>query len=100
MKFLNPSRHFFFKSKNLGVCEIIRDAGKVSSARWTVPDHIVKPPYYETMKPTSQTLGKIEIKTDEQIQGMRGSCKLAANILRSCAAVAKVSFNSWLNDLL
>lgn len=91
-------RHFFSRSKDLGVCEIIRDAGKVSTARWTVPDHIIKPPYYETMEPTKQTLGKIEIKTDEQIWRMRESCKLAANILKSCSAVAKVSIHSFLID--
>lgn len=95
MRFFNPVRRFFFKSKDLGVCEIIRDAGKVSTARFDVPDHIIKPPYYETMEPTKQTLGQIEIKTDEQIRGMRASCKLAANILKSCAAVAKVSSRSF-----
>lgn len=64
--------------------------GKVSSER-PVPDHIVKPPYYHVPNQPSNTLGPIEIKSDEQIQRMRDSCKLAANILESCRALVKVT---------
>lgn len=84
-------RQIFFKARNLGRCELVREAGKVSKERWTVPDHIVKPPYYETLNKPSLTSGKIEIKSDEQIAGMRESCRLAANILKKCGELIKVS---------
>ncbi|XP_061385619.1 methionine aminopeptidase 1D, mitochondrial isoform X2 [Danaus plexippus] len=45
-----------------------------------VPEHIPKPDY---ITGTPLYIGKkIEIKNEEQITGMRGSCKLAANILK------------------
>lgn len=84
-------RNFFKKSYNLGKCELIRELGKVSDARMTVPDHIVKPSYYETLNEPSRTDGNIEIKNDEQISGMRASCKLAANILKKCNDIVKVT---------
>lgn len=83
-------RNIFFKRHNLGSCDVIREAGKVSKERWTVPDHIAKPPYYETLNSPSRTDGTIEIKDDEQIAGMRKSCKLAANILKKCGDIVKV----------
>jgi methionyl aminopeptidase len=86
-------RQIFFKSRNFGKCELIREVGNVSKERYTVPDHIVKPPYYETLNKPSLTSGQIEIKNDEQIAGMRASCKLAANILKKCGAMIKVSLS-------
>lgn len=83
-------RNIFFKKHNLGKCEIISEVGKVSEDRWTVPDNIIKPPYYEKLNQQSQSYGTIEIKNDEQIAGMRESCKLAANILKKCGNILKV----------
>lgn len=74
----------------------MREVGKVSKDRWTVPDHIVKPPYYETLGRPSRTDGTIEIKDDEQIAGMRDSCKLAANILKKCGDVVKAIIQSFI----
>lgn len=87
---LQPVRHFF-KKYNLGSCNLITVLGKVSSERWTVPDHIVKPSYYETLNKPSLTSGSsIEIKDEIEIAGMRASCKLAANILKKCESILKV----------
>lgn len=90
--FYKQSR-FFFKKYNLGSCKAIHDVGKVSTERFTVPDHIDKPCYYETQKkPQDPSFGlSIEIKNDEQIQRMRESCKLAANILKKCGQEIKVA---------
>jgi methionyl aminopeptidase len=81
----------FFKKYDVGKCDnLIRKVGKVSPARQTVPDHIVKPRYYETgQKPEQDDF--IEIKNEEQIQGMREACKLAANILKRCGNIVRVS---------
>lgn len=85
-------RNIFFKKHNRGTCKnIITEPANVSKERWTVPDEIDKPPYYETLNRPSSTSGSIEIKTDEQIAGMRKSCKLAANILKKCADILKVN---------
>lgn len=83
-------RNIFFKKHDLGNCKQISEVGKVSSDRWIVPDHIIKPPYYETPNKPSGTYGPIEIKNAEQIAGMRESCKLAANILKKCGQILKV----------
>jgi methionyl aminopeptidase len=91
-------RQFFSKKRNLGKCNYIKEVGKVSSERWTVPDHIVKPPYYETLNKPSITSGEIEIKSAKQIAGMRESCKLAANILKFVADIVRVSFVSSFVD--
>lgn len=85
-----PIRRFFFKTKNLGTCELIHEVGKVSTARWIVPDHIQKPSYYDTKNKPSRTYGTIEIKNEEQIARMRESCKLAANILDKCKGIVNV----------
>lgn len=84
-------RNIFFRKHNRGATKnIITEPGNVSKERWIVPDNIDKPPYYETLNRPSITNGKIEIKTNEQIKGMRESCKLAANILRRCGNILKV----------
>lgn len=38
----------------------------------------------------SSTLGEPEIKSESQIIKMRDSCRLAANILKSCENIVKV----------
>lgn len=89
LHYFQPARHFF-KRHNLGSCKIITELGNVSDDRWSVPDHIVKPPYYETLNKPSPTSGSIEIKNHEEISKMRASCKLAANILKTCGSMLEV----------
>lgn len=82
---------FFIKNYDVGTNNLIRDVGAVSSHRFDVPDHIDKPFYYETQDSSkSDTIGAIEIKSDEQIQRMRESCRLAANILKRCGPQIEV----------
>lgn len=68
---------------------MITTAGRVSNER-SVPKHIQKPPYYYTPQPPGNTIGSPEIKNDEQINHMRASGKLAAQILQECGKMAKV----------
>ncbi|TDG47311.1 hypothetical protein AWZ03_006304 [Drosophila navojoa] len=83
-------RSFFQLSKrDKGKWEIITAAGKVSNER-SVPKHIQKPPYYYTPQPPGNTNGSPEIKNDEQVNYMRSSGKLAAQILQECGKMAKV----------
>lgn len=70
---------------------VIRQLGKVTKNRYEVPEHIKKPFYYFSQNKPSSTIGKIEIKNEKQIEGMRNSCKLAASILQMCNDVVKVS---------
>ncbi|XP_020807220.1 methionine aminopeptidase 1D, mitochondrial [Drosophila serrata] len=63
--------------------------GKVSPER-SVPEDINKPPYYFKDMPPGNTLGKPEIKNADQIEAMRRSGKLAAQVLRECGKLAKV----------
>jgi methionyl aminopeptidase len=55
-----------------------------------VPETVVKPPYYFEMNRPSSHSGKPEIKTIEQINKMRESCKLAANVLKKCDQIVAV----------
>ncbi|XP_063700516.1 methionine aminopeptidase 1D, mitochondrial [Culicoides brevitarsis] len=85
------SRPFFsmFKNKyDLGECRnLITELGQVSDER-PVPDYIPKPSYYFTpMTKPAKTLGPVERKNPEQINGMRESCRLAANILHSVPSI-------------
>lgn len=67
----------------------ITELGNVSNER-EVPDHIVKPSYYFTpMTGPSDNTGPVEIKNRQQIEGMRESCRLAANILNSVNSLLK-----------
>lgn len=88
--YFQPVRQFF-KKRNLGSCNLITELGVVSQERYSVPDHIDKPPYYETLNKPSFTSGSIEIKNDEEISRMRASCRMAANILRKCGKILKVT---------
>lgn len=63
--------------------------GKVSP-RKLVPDHIPKPSYYLTGEPT-ESIDHPEIKNVQQVQRMRDSCRLAANILKKVGHNIKVS---------
>ncbi|KAG5669021.1 hypothetical protein PVAND_016923 [Polypedilum vanderplanki] len=84
-------RNFFSqKNKFADSPNVIRDLGKVTKDLYTVPDHIKKPHYYHVLNKPSRTDGKIPIKNEKQIAGMRKSCKLAANILKMCEEIVKV----------
>ncbi|EDV32347.1 uncharacterized protein Dana_GF15789 [Drosophila ananassae] len=86
------SRNFFkFGKKNgdTGNFSRIVSAGKVSEER-SVPDEIQKPAYYFKNLPPGDTLGTPEIKNKEQIEGMRLSGKLAAQVLLECGKLAIV----------
>lgn len=69
-----------------------------------VPDYIPKPVYHETGIPDKPDPLFVEIKNDEQIQHMRNSCKMAANVLRDIEKHVCVSqcmqFNSILSILV
>lgn len=88
-RFFNRS---FFSNRNkfADALNVIRDVGKVNKDRYQVPEHIKKPHYYYKLNKPSLTVGEIEIKNEEQIEGMRKSCKLASKILHSCHDVVKV----------
>ncbi|XP_045448806.1 methionine aminopeptidase 1D, mitochondrial isoform X2 [Melitaea cinxia] len=64
--------------KRFGVYEKVMPV-ETTPSRW-VPDHIDKPDYI--IGKTLNTRISPEIKDNEQIQGMRNSCNVAANVLR------------------
>lgn len=70
--------------------------GVVSDER-NVPNYINKPQYYYKFLLPTSTEGKIEIKNDMQINGMRNSCKLAANILKKCEKIVDIGVTT--NDI-
>ncbi|XP_044265998.1 methionine aminopeptidase 1D, mitochondrial [Tribolium madens] len=94
MKSLNYKQLSFLKNlwskKKVehGKFSIVVQPGKVSPQK-KVPDHISKPSYYATGHPT-EFIDHPEIKNLEQIQKMRNSCKLAANILKKVGSYVKV----------
>lgn len=77
---------------DLGTCNLILETGIVSNENFTVPDHILKPKYYDVRNQPSRTDGRIEIKNEDQIMKMRESCRLAANILKQCGKILKVNY--------
>ncbi|XP_034474160.1 methionine aminopeptidase 1D, mitochondrial [Drosophila innubila] len=87
-------RNFFqLNKRDKGKWELIRRAGKVSDER-IVPEHIQKPPYYLKHMAAGNTLGTPEIKNVEQLEHMRSSGKLAAQILRECGNMAKIGITT------
>ncbi|XP_050306237.1 methionine aminopeptidase 1D, mitochondrial isoform X2 [Anthonomus grandis grandis] len=90
MKFNQIIRHFFFSKKskpNFGKYSIVHP-GKVSPKK-QVPDNIPKPSYFRTGEPSENVMVS-EIKQSGQIQSMRDSCRLAANILETVGHSIKV----------
>uniref|UniRef100_A0A336LZH3 Methionine aminopeptidase n=1 Tax=Culicoides sonorensis TaxID=179676 RepID=A0A336LZH3_CULSO len=96
-RILNTFKHntrqifsLFEKGYDFGVCNHpITELGNVSP-ELPVPDHIIKPSYYhKPMIEPSNNIGPVEIKTPEQIKGMRESCQLAAKILNSVPSILK-----------
>lgn len=59
------------------------------SPQKSVPNNIVKPIYYKTGEP-GDSINSPEIKTFSQIEHMRKSCKIAANILDKIGKSIKV----------
>ncbi|XP_053695986.1 methionine aminopeptidase 1D, mitochondrial [Sabethes cyaneus] len=85
---LGGKRSFFTKKKfDLGTCNLV-EPGKVSPER-TIPDHIAKPDYYFVRNSPSATDGQGEIKSVDQIHGMRESCRLAASILKKTCDITQ-----------
>ncbi|XP_066143073.1 methionine aminopeptidase 1D, mitochondrial isoform X1 [Euwallacea fornicatus] len=89
MKFNQLVRHFFSKKNKpyFGKYAIVHP-GNVS-ARKTVPDNIPKPSYWRTGQPM-ENITYPEVKNEKQIQGMRDSCKLAANVLETVGKSVKI----------
>lgn len=73
--------------RNFGEYKLV-EVGEVSPPR-LVPGHIKKPCYHETGVPAPAP-ELPEIKSKEQIEKMRCSCKLAANILKTIEKSVKV----------
>lgn len=87
-------RNSLIFGNSLGTCDIVKP-GNVSP-ELSVPDHIVKPDYYHEFTPPGCTeYGVPEIKTSQDIEQMRETCKLAANILKSCHNIVKVRQYFW-----
>lgn len=74
------------------------EVGKVSPSR-SVPDHIQKPSYHATGIPPDGPKFP-EIKSKEQIEKMRASCRLAANILKKVEDSIEVNFPACIGVLL
>lgn len=55
-----------------------------------MPAHIIRPDYAISNIELKTPLNRPEIKDENQIQGMRSSCKLAANILKNVKGIIKV----------
>lgn len=69
------------------------------SPELSIPDHIVTPSYYNDPENKPQPIDPhtVEIKTSEDIQQMRESCKLASTILKKCKNLIKVSLAKLTN---
>lgn len=80
-------RYLVFR-RDTGTYEVVRP-GKVT-LELPVPEHIEKPSYYYQYEPPSISEGSSEIKRKIQIDKMRESCKLAANILNDCGKLVQV----------
>ncbi|KAI8122893.1 mitochondrial, Methionine aminopeptidase 1D [Lucilia cuprina] len=82
------SQSFFKKKNDFGKCNTV-SIGNISPERH-VPNYINVPDYYHKAMGPGSTLGLPEIKTELQIKKMRESCRLAADILKSCQEIIKV----------
>lgn len=87
------SIHLFHYRQDFGTCDILTCAGKISPER-SVPDHILKPDYYYELNDLSSHDGPGEIKTPEQISGMRRACALAATILSSAGKLVQIGLTT------
>lgn len=68
---------------------IIHEPGEVETD-YDVPDHIIKPHYFYELNEPANLNGNAEINNENQIERIRKSCKIAANILKRCHKIVKV----------
>jgi len=90
MKLNHVIRHIFFtktREPSFGKYAIVKP--REISKQKSVPDNIPRPSYYKTGEP-SESIPHPEIKNNKQIEGMRQSCRLAANILQAVGKSIKV----------
>lgn len=85
-RYTQKNKQFGFRT-NFGEYRLV-ETGKVSPRR-VVPDDIRKPSYYATGLP-SEAPQFPEVKSESQIQKMRESCRLAANILKNVENIVQV----------
>lgn len=64
-----------------------------------MPDYIQKPSYYTTGIPADGPKSP-EIKSKDQIDKMRASCRLAANILKKVEDIIEVNLPVYAENLL
>lgn len=82
---------FFSARSDNGKYEIVKP-GMVTPSQ-QIPAYIEKPEYfYEYRAPEIFTSTKPEIKRNNAINGVRESCRIAANILEKCESILHVSF--------
>lgn len=74
-----------------GTYDIVRP-GRIT-VELHVPEHILKPSYYYQYEPPSISEGNIEIKRPGQVEKLRESCRIAANILKNCSNIVQVRVN-------
>lgn len=84
MKLINKSQN-----KQLNFLHF-RYLGKVSPDWYKIPENIKKPNYFYSLNKPSRTTGRIEIKNEKHIEGMRKSCKIAAEVLKKSEEFVKV----------
>lgn len=82
---------FFPRKRNLGKYNVVLP-GNVSQQQRVVPDHILKPPYFETGAPPSLSFTCPEVKNQSQIEGMRRACQVAQQVLEGVGQEVKVSY--------
>lgn len=90
MRFKQIVRHLLFAKKSqphFGKYSIVQPADITKTK--LVPDNVPKPSYHETGQPLEK-IPHPEVKNMKQIQGMRDSCKLAANVLKTVGESIKV----------
>lgn len=81
---------FFDNRRRFGEYELVMPSKTSKPSKLKeIPKNVVTPKYYKTAQPT---MGPSipEIKSTEQINGMRQSCRLAREILDSIHSVIKV----------
>ncbi|XP_064644155.1 methionine aminopeptidase 1D, mitochondrial-like [Lineus longissimus] len=65
--------------------------GRVSPVL-SVPSHIQRPPYVTEKK--YPTLSEIEVKSKEQVEGMRHACRMARTVLNTAASHLKIGITT------
>ncbi|XP_055032199.2 methionine aminopeptidase 1D, mitochondrial isoform X1 [Misgurnus anguillicaudatus] len=86
-----PSRRGFFWKKSKGSQSVVRPA--IVRPSYAVPKHIQKPDYVSSSK-VPEWPDYLEIKDEEQIQGLRRACQLARHILMLAGKSLKVGMTT------